>query len=96
MADAPKAPARKGPGKALFVVLLLAVGVGVALMVPLLDCPACEGSGRLSVALKNSKRTISAGASEPCPACRAGKVTLYRKLSLPPIESLLPSPQPAK
>jgi hypothetical protein len=95
MADTPKAPSRKGLGAAFFVLLILAVGIAAVQLLPMFDCPACEGTGRLDVALRNSKRTIPGAASDPCPACRAGKVTLYRKLDLPPIDSLLPA-QPAK
>jgi hypothetical protein len=97
MAEPARPRSKKGPLIALFMLLFVAAAGAAVLTVPLVDCGLCEGSGKLSVALRNSKREVQGTGSEACPGCQAGKVTVYRSLKLPPIETLLPpAPQPAR
>ena len=63
----------------LAVLLLGAVGV-VTAAVPLLDCPACNGSGSLAQVTDSSKREVQGVKTYSCPDCKAGKVTVLGRL----------------
>jgi Zn ribbon nucleic-acid-binding protein len=84
---------KRGSSGKLYLVaglLLLVSAAAVAAMVPLADCPACEGKGTISVTLSNTKLGKIGCANADCPNCgKTGKVTLLKKLQIPRIDKTI-------
>jgi hypothetical protein len=92
---------KSGSSGKLYLVagLLLLVSAGVvAAMVPLMECPACDGKGTITVGLSSTSQGRIGSAKADCPNCdRTGKVTLFKKLQIPSIDkSILPGGELSK